>query len=88
MTVPVVPPGYYDISFKEWSQLLSDDGILGPKVVTVHWRGARVLMQDANGDLIVEHASGVKNTLPRIDRLRVAARPTLVPVNIEKEAAR
>ena len=86
MTVPVVPPGYYDISFKEWSQLLSDDGILGPKVVTVLWRGARVLMQDVNGDLIVEHASGVKNTLPRIDRLRVAVQAKLVPVNICKEA--
>lgn len=66
-------PGYYDVSFEQWSQEYGEDGPLGPpKSTLVTWLGALVLLIDANGDAIVEHypegwAPGV--CLRRIDRI-------------------
>jgi len=77
MWLPGIPsvPCICDLAFDVEEQAVGDDGDLGPvRVVREEWLLARVLAVVDGGDLIVQHASGVKNTWPRIERVSRDAR--------------
>lgn len=66
----------YSVEFELTAWNVLEDDIFGiepqlsePYKTKEKWNFARILMRDTNGDLIVEHDTGIKNTYPRIDRV-------------------
>jgi len=60
----------YDISFEVEEQEMDEDGDLHPpRVVTDTWKNAMVVAILENGNVIVRHPTGIKNTFPRLDEI-------------------
>lgn len=84
----MISSGYYDVFFEELVCTVLEDGSWSsPVAKLVVWRGARVLMVDINGDVIVEHhptgwGSGVMRCIERIQARFVGAAYRFVPIPI------